>query len=111
MTIFSTRRLTGLMAVTLACLPVAAHAGDSEKARVQILQAQGKIEAADRIGVQGDAAIARDQADVVLETARRQLRKGKEDTARFSARHADALAGLAIARARLAQVDASVTRR
>lgn len=86
------------LALIAAGIPGAAMAGKNEDAaRYAIGQAQGKIEAGDRIGVARNAADVQVRARAALAEADREFRRGHEGVARSAALEADALADLALA--------------
>jgi hypothetical protein len=90
----------GLLLAATA-LPSAALAGNEDRARAADGAAQAKIETGDKLGVTDQAADIQARARVALEAAKVQIKDDDEDQAYHAARHAIALADLAIVTAEL----------
>lgn len=94
------------LAIAGIALPSAALAGDETRARAAVAEARGKIEAADKAGVGGDAADVQARARAALERAEKSIRDDNEDRALHEAGEADAYAELAVATAELRKLEA-----
>jgi hypothetical protein len=101
-----------LGAMLLITTPAMAE-GKADKARAAIAEASGKIDAAIRVGTDGDALAIQSQAQDALVLARKELADGHKDEAIIDAQHASKLADTAIAevsRTRAANASAQRTR-
>jgi hypothetical protein len=85
-----------LGAMLLITTPAMAE-GKADKARAAIAEASGKIDAAIRVGTDGDALAIQSQAQDALVLARKELADGHKDEAIIDAQHASKLADTAIA--------------
>lgn len=97
-----------LGAMLLITTPAMAE-GKADKARAAIAEASGKIDAAIKVGTDGDALAIQSQAQEALVLARKELADGHKDEAIIDAQHASKLADTAIAevaRARAANASA-----
>lgn len=104
------RAALAAVALSGAVLPSAALAGDETRARAAVEAARGKIDAAEKAGVEGEAATdALVQARAALAVADRQIKDDDEDRAMHAAERAATLADLALARSELAKVEAERT--
>jgi hypothetical protein len=86
--------LTFSAVVALASLP--ATAGEADRARQAIAEAQGKIDAGDKAGANGEAALIQTQARDALQSAKDRLNRGRKEEAITDAHHASELADRAI---------------
>ncbi|WP_380872938.1 hypothetical protein ACFB49_38320 [Sphingomonas sp. DBB INV C78] len=96
--------LIGLAIIGLT-LPATAMAGDEDRARAAVAEARGKIEAAEKAGVGGEAADGLARARAALERAQKAVRDDNEDAAYHDAKEADALADLASATSELRKLE------
>jgi len=78
-------------------VPGTAVAGDEDDARVAIATAKGKLDAAEKAGVGGNAGDVLSQSRTALESASAKFGKDEDRYALVLAREADALADLAAA--------------
>lgn len=91
------RHFTRAAAISTALvLSVAAQAGEAERARQAIAEAQGKIDAGDKAGANGEAALLQAQARTALQSAEDRLSRGRKEEAITDAHHASELADRAI---------------
>ncbi len=92
-----TTRAIALTAMLLSTtVPIAAHAGDRDRANVAISEAKGKIDAGDKVGASTQAPELQAQAREALMSAEAQLANGKKKDAIATAHHASELADQAI---------------
>ena len=91
-----TRAVAVSALLAVSSLSTAAYAGEKDRAKVAIAEAQAKVDAADKIGASGEAAETQSRARAALETARVSLARSKERQAINDAHRASELADLAI---------------
>lgn len=87
---------TAMCALLLATTPAMAQSRTT-KARAAIAEATGKIDAAIKVGTDGDALAIQAQAQEALVLARKELAAGQKNEAIIDAQHASKLADTAIA--------------
>lgn len=92
----------GATALMFAGSPVFAQ-GKADRARAAIAEAHGKIDAANKVGVAGDAPRLQAEAQAALRTAEEELARGKKDEAIADALHASELADTALGAAQQAR--------
>lgn len=85
--------LPALLAVSMMA---PAHAGEADRARQAIAAARAKIDAGDKLGATGDAALLQAQARTALQSAEERLHRGRKEEAITDANHASELADRAI---------------
>jgi len=98
----------GATALAFTASPVLAQ-GKADRARTAIAEAHGKIDAANKVGVAGDAPRMQAQAQAALRTAEEELARGQKEAAITDAHRASELADTALGesqRARNAQASA-----
>lgn len=92
----------GATALMFAGSPALAQ-GKADRARAAIAEARGKIDAANKVGVAGDAPRLQAEAQAALRTAEEELARGKKDEAIADALHASELADTALGAAQQAR--------
>lgn len=91
--------------IALAATP--ALAGKADRARVAIGQAQGKVDAANKLGASGEVPHLQAQAGAALRAAQEDLSRGKKEDAIAEANRASELADTAIGEAQRARTQAA----
>jgi hypothetical protein len=96
---FISLRNGAAMAAALMLVTTPALAGKADRARSAIAEAQGKIDAANKIGVSGETPHLQAEAEASLRQAREDLKSGHKEAAISEANHASQLADTALGEA------------
>jgi len=91
-----TRTIAVSALLAISGLPVAAYAGEADRARAAIAEAKGKIEAGDKVSSEGEAADLQGRAHAAFQSAQNNLSKGRKGEAISDAQHAGEFADMAI---------------
>src|ERR1700712_5235922 len=99
-----------ISALMLLATPAFAE-GKADRARAAIAEASGKIDAANKLGANGEVPRLQPEAQAALRSARENLASGHKEEAIADANHASTTADLAIGEAQRHRVNAERAQR
>ena len=99
--------MSGMAAASALALASPAMAGKHDRAEQAIAEAQGKIDAANKVGASGAAPHTAANAEASLKIAREALKSGHKEDAIRDAIHASQLADVALGEAQRGQAQAN----
>lgn len=105
--LFRTAALSALLLVTTPALAE----GKADRARAAIAEATGKIDAANKLGANGEVPRLQAEAQAALRAARENLARGHKEEAIAAANHASTTAELAIGEAQKNRMNAERAQR
>lgn len=108
---FISLRNGAAMAAALMLASTPALAGKADRARSAIAEAQGKIDAADKIGLSGETPHLQAEAEASLRQAREDLKSGHKEAAISEANRASQLADTALGEAQRRKNQAEANQR